>query len=111
MSPSPAVLVMPADVTNEILPSLERDAVPLLRSDAALFVVDMRQTNFLSSGGLGLLVKWGKSLSERGASLALTRPKPPIQRLLRSIGLDTILPWFPDVDAAAAHFVSRGAAR
>jgi len=97
------VLEFPVEVTNEGVHALEGEAATLLRPDAPWLVVSLAHTTFLSSGGLGLLVKWGKSLAEQGGAIALVHPLPPIERLLRAIGLDAILPWFRDVASAQAH--------
>ena len=109
MSPSPAtaVLAFPEEVHNATLPGLEEQAVAALGEAGDRLVVDLQRTTFLCSGGLGLLVKLGKRLHDRGGALALARPKPPIAKLLRAVGLDALLPSFPGIEAATTH-VSRG---
>ena len=106
---SPAVLVLPAEVSNDGIAAIDGEAARLLGTEGTALVVHLGQTAFLSSGALGLFVKWGKCLSERGGRLALVRPRPSVQRLLRAVGLDEILPWFHDVGAASAYVTGGGA--
>jgi anti-anti-sigma factor len=108
---NPSVLVFPVEVTNESLAALEQEAARVLGPESTSLVVNLARTTFLSSAALGLLVRWGKRLAERGGALALVHPLPPVQRLLRAIGLDVILPWFPTVESAAAHLAKGAAAR
>ena len=100
---TPVLLALPAEVLDTNLSALESEVLRLLGPGGTRLVVDLGQTNFLCSGGLGLLVKLSKRLHDRGGGLALARPRPPLARLLRVVGLDPVLPWFPDIPAAAAH--------
>jgi anti-anti-sigma factor len=101
------VLVLPAEVTITSVAVVERDATALLGEGGARLVVDLGATTFMSSAGLGFLVRVGKSLHERGGGIALARPQPPVARLLRAVGLDEVLPRFQTLDAAAV-WVERG---
>ena len=83
----PAVLVCPVEVTAESLTALEADVGRLLGADGTRLVLDLVQTNFLGSAGLGLFVKLGKRLQERGGGVALARARPTVQRLMRAVGL------------------------
>jgi anti-anti-sigma factor len=104
------VLAMPTEVTLENLPDLQKQADALVGETARGLVVDLGKTMFMSSSGLGMLVKTGMKLRERGGSIALARPMPVIQRLLFAVGLDAVLPAFPTMAEATAH-AERGAAR
>jgi anti-sigma B factor antagonist len=107
--PSPVpVLVTPPEITLENLPSLEKETVSLVGESGRGLAVDLGKTLFMSSSGLGMLVKTGKRLRERGGAIALARPQPVIQRLLLAVGLERVLPVFPTVAEAQAH-ASRGA--
>lgn len=102
MSP-PVVLPCPVEVTTESLTALEADVDRLLGADGTLLVVDLAETSFLGSAGLGLFVKLGKRLQERGGGVALARARPPVQRLLRAVGLGQVLPHFEGVEQARDH--------
>ncbi len=101
--PAPSVLAWPSEVTSEAVTILEREAGATLGDAGTVLVVDLTKTTFLSSGGLGLLVRTGKKLAERGGGLALAHPQPSVARLLRAVGLDAVIPSFSSVDAARAH--------
>lgn len=108
MSGTHPVYVMPAEVTLESALEVERQALAALGPEGARMVVDLGTCGFLSSAGLGVLVKLGKVTSERGGRLVLARPIPRITRLLRTVGLDQVLPQFQSVAAAAAHLDGLG---
>lgn len=105
MSPPspPTVLTWPAEVTTGAVVDLEREASAALGDAGTSLVVDLTKTTFLSSGGLGLLVRTGKRLAERGGGLALAHPQAGVARLLRAVGLDAVIPSFSSVEAARAH--------
>ncbi|MFO0934490.1 MAG: STAS domain-containing protein [Planctomycetota bacterium] len=100
---TPAVLSWPAEVTTESVASLEREAGSTLGPTGTALVVDLTRTTFLSSSGLGLLVRTGKMLAERGGGLAVAHPQPGVARLLRAVGLDAVIPSFSSVEAARTH--------
>jgi anti-anti-sigma factor len=101
--PRPAVLTCPSEITSESLASIEADVERLLGAEGTRLVLDLEQTHFVGSAGLGLMVKLGKRLHDRGGGLALARARPPVAKLLRVVGLGQILPHFPGLDQATAH--------
>jgi anti-sigma B factor antagonist len=101
--PTPAVLTWPAEVTTDAVASLEREANSTLGAAGTALVVDLTRTTFLSSSGLGLLVRTGKLLAERGGGLAVAHPQAGVARLLRAVGLDAVIPSFSSVEAARTH--------
>ena len=101
------VLAFPQEVTLEVLPQLQRDADRLIGPTGTKLVVDLSDVMFMSSSALGLLVKVGKGLRDRGGAIALARPQPVIQRMLIAVGLDSVLPVFPTVAEAAASVERR----
>jgi anti-anti-sigma factor len=100
------VFVPPVDLTTDKIEEIESGATKALGEGAHL-VVDLARTSFVSSGGLGLLVRLAKTANDRGGRLAVARPQPPIVKLLKMVGLDGVLPMFPTVDAAARHAAAR----
>ncbi len=100
--PTP-VLRLPSEVTNDSIPAVEAEARALLGDHGTRLVVDLGDTDFLGSAGLGLLVKVGKRLHDQGGAIALARPKPVVAKLLRAVGLGGVLPSFPRLEAAVAH--------
>jgi anti-sigma B factor antagonist len=100
---APLVFPCPAEITSDSLPAMEADVERLLGPEGTRLVLDLQRTTFVGSAGLGLLVRLGKRLHDRGGGLALAAARPPVQRLLRVVGLGQLLPLFPEVEEAAAH--------
>jgi anti-sigma B factor antagonist len=96
-----AVFALPPEVTTERLEEIE-PAFAAEASGSERLVVDMGATTFLCSAGLGMLVKASKRLHERGGGLALARPQPGVAKLLRMVGLSSVLPVHPTIEAAAS---------
>jgi anti-sigma B factor antagonist len=53
--------------------------------------VDLRELEYVSSAGLGILVSTQLRLAGRGEQLILVNPTPHVRELLRITGLDEIL--------------------
>ena len=102
-APAAPVFALPAEVTFAAVPALDAEVARIVGDDVRGLVVDRAATQFLCSGGLGMLVKWGKRLADRGGSLVLARPQSPVQKLLRAVGLDAVLPAFADLADAKAR--------
>jgi len=100
--PTP-ILRLPAEVSNDSVRAVEAEVRALLGDHGIRLVVDLADTDFLGSAGLGLLVKIGKRLHDQGGAISLARPKPVVARLLRAVGLGTVLPTFGKLEAAVAH--------
>lgn len=100
--PTP-ILRLPVEVTNDSIRAVEAEARALLGDHGTRLVVDLADTAFLGSAGLGLLVKVGKRLHDQGGAISLARPRPPVAKLLRAVGLETVLPSFSKLEAAMAH--------
>ncbi len=72
------------------------DAIKASTGDLEL---DLRECSFIDSRGLQAIIEGGKSLAERGRSLALTNPQPHVRRLFLTAGLDRIAGLQLEVDA------------
>ena len=53
--------------------------------------VDLSQTTFVDSSGLGALVSLHKAAGRRSGTLRLVNPRPPVQQILELTRLDGIL--------------------
>jgi anti-sigma B factor antagonist len=95
------VLVLPVEMTAATVAVVEMEARGLLGEAGARLVVDLGTVTFMSSAGLGFLVRVGKLVSERGGHIALARPRGPVAKLLRAVGLEEVLPRFSSIDEAA----------
>jgi anti-sigma B factor antagonist len=70
-------------------------------------VLNMAQVSFLQSEALGALVAFRNQLKDRGATVAVAGPTPPIRRALHITRLDVIFDVYPDLDEALAKVRGR----
>jgi len=98
--PEIPVLAAPASWTADLVPVVEGGVRGLLGDRGTRLVVDLEPTTFLASAGLSALIRLGKRLSDAGGVLALARPRPVVVKLLRAVGLTTVLPAFDGLDEA-----------
>ena len=64
-------------------------------------VADLTQVTFLDSSGLGVLVQAHRTALERDNRLVVVA-SPPVRKLLRLTGLDTVLETYDELPAAEA---------
>jgi anti-anti-sigma factor len=101
------VLTVRGDLLGDVLSDLERDVEPYLESQDAGLVFDLAEVSFVSSMGLGLFVRVGKTLGEQGRVLVLARLTRPVERVIRAIGLDQVFPLFRGVPEARSWVAQR----
>ncbi len=96
------VLVPPVELTAAAEAEFDKQAAPYLEGGAPGLVVDLTPVSVLTSAGLGRLVSLGRSLDERGTAVVLAGGRRSIVKLIRTVGLDTVMPHFPSVEEASA---------
>ena len=67
-------------------------------------IIDLNDVNFLSSRGMRILVVTAQALNAKGGKLVLVSPQAAVEKAMKTVGLDTILPIAPDLSAAIALF-------
>lgn len=72
----------------------------LAASGQAFVIVDLALVDFLSSLGLGTLVRSAKAQMSRRGGLVLLSPQPQVARVLRTTQIDQILKVFYDLEEA-----------
>ena len=66
-------------------------------------IVDLAKLDFLASLGIRTLVTASKTLRAKNGNMVLVAPQPNIEQVLRSSGIDTIIPIAQDrADAEAS---------
>ncbi len=66
-------------------------------------VLDLRETTFLDSTALGVIVAAVRALQERDGRLVIVNERRAIAKTLAITGLDRVLPVTGDLDAAVAR--------
>jgi anti-sigma B factor antagonist len=85
------------ELLQETVPVLAGAMAPVVEDGAVrTVVVDLSQTSFMDSTGLGTLVTLHNSVQRRGARFRLVRPEDRVFRLFELTRLDTL---FEFVDA------------
>jgi anti-anti-sigma factor len=67
-------------------------------------VVDLTDVRFIDSVGMRTLVVTAKSLYAKGGKLVLASPQAGVEQVLRTAGLERVIPIAPDFSAALALF-------
>lgn len=99
MPPVP-VIELSGDLVAANHAERERAVAPTLRARGPGLVLDLADVGFASSVGLSWFVYLGKALSEQGRALALARPSRVVDRTLRMVGIDDVIPIFRTVAEA-----------
>jgi anti-anti-sigma factor len=66
----------------------------------ALVLVDLTQVSFLASIGIRTLVTSARALRKGGGRMALFGAQPLVDAVLRTAGIETIIPTYDDLSAA-----------
>jgi anti-anti-sigma factor len=67
-------------------------------------IFDLKDVHFLASRGMRALVMSDRLLREKGGKLVLVNPQALIEEVMKTAGIDTIVPIAPDLSAAIALF-------
>jgi anti-sigma B factor antagonist len=94
-----AVVSVRGEVDNDTAPQLRDALSAAFGGGASRVVVDLTETDFLDSSGLGALVGVSKQNADRGP-LVLVCPKPNLRKLFEISRLDEVLPVHDTLAAA-----------
>lgn len=67
-------------------------------------IVNFTDVTFLASIGIRVLVKAARAITKNGGRLVVLNPSDDARKVLRSTGIDTIIPVVADQNAAIAEF-------
>ncbi len=99
-----AIVVPPAELTHRNLDAFHAAVQPHVQDAAAPgIVLDLENMTFVNSAGLGAIVQLGKTLGEQDRRLALARPTRSVEKLIKVLGLNSMLPVFRGIDDASKH--------
>ena len=87
------------------LRDLQKEVGDLVADTSAKNVVlDFRRVDFVSSAGLGMLIRVKKRCTERSMELRLCGVAPTVEEAIRITGLDQLFQISPDSAQAIASF-------
>lgn len=67
-------------------------------------ILDLKNVHFLASRGMRTLVVSARQLRDKGGDLVLVNPQAAVEQVMKTAGIDTIVPIAPDLNAAIARF-------
>lgn len=70
--------------------------------DAAVWIVDLGDVEYVSSAGLRVLLLLAKKLQQKGGRLGLCRLSPGVKEVFDISGFSLIFKIYPDCDSASA---------
>jgi anti-anti-sigma factor len=76
---------------------------------APYLIVDLSETEYLSSSGLGLILEQARIQETRGGWLRLVSPSPAVSMILRLSGVSETLPFWTDEAEALRDLAPRAA--
>lgn len=95
-----AIVRMPAEIDIANAGRLVAELAAACDSGVGLVVADMTRTTFCDASGARVLVVAQKRATENGVELRVAVASARVRRVLILLGLDTIVPIYPTLDAA-----------
>lgn len=77
----------------------------LIAGSATKLLIDLRKVDFLGSMGLRSIVIPARAVHSRGGKVVLFAPGQMVESVLKTSGIDSLLPIRHDLDAALAALV------
>lgn len=65
-------------------------------------LVDMSEVEFIASIGMRMLLGNARALGKRGGKMVLLKPTEMVKNVLKSAGIDELIPVYDDFEAACA---------
>lgn len=79
---------------------LDRALTVLSAQHPTQLVFDLSELKFISSLGMGLLIRFAHGMQSRGCSMRLAAAQPMVSEALRRMRMEAILPMFAGVEEA-----------
>lgn len=74
----------------------------VLAGSKTALVVDLTDVDFLASLGIRVLVTTAKTVQRKGGKLVIVVPEGNVLMVLRTAGMESLIPMFPERAAAVA---------
>ncbi len=86
-----AVFVLKGELNNQTSCQLHRAISPMLDAPAKALVLDMKEISFITSTGIGVIVKTRNTLKQKGSDLTMVNIQPQVKRVFDIMQLTPIL--------------------
>jgi anti-anti-sigma factor len=97
------VVTAPEEIDIGNAPGLRAALLEAAAHASRTLVVDMAQTQFCDSAGLNVLVRAHQQAQAREGELLLVIRAAAVLRIFAVIGIDHLIPTFPDLEQALAR--------
>ncbi|MEV6839743.1 STAS domain-containing protein [Streptomyces sp. NPDC051133] len=91
---------LPAEVDYDNASDVAAQCTDLANQDCSTLVLDASEVKYLDSSGISMIITLSRVLDDRAGTLRLAALSDHYQQVWRILGLDTLLPVFPTVNAA-----------
>ncbi|NDJ53315.1 MAG: STAS domain-containing protein [Chloroflexi bacterium] len=82
--------------------SIEETFISALTAEGGQVIIDLTQTEYMSSYGLRMLLVGARELQDSGGNLHLAGASEAVMGVLQMAGYDTMFPVYDTVDSALA---------
>jgi anti-sigma B factor antagonist len=101
--PNTTVIGLKGEVDLYTCPELKHELLRVIADGAILVVVDLTETTFIDSTGLGVLIRGVERLQTEGGRLAVVCTDPNMTKVFEVTGLNRIFPIFASREEALAQ--------
>jgi len=99
-----SVVKVSGRVDSATAPDLEKSLQELLNSERNQIVLDLQDTDYMSSAGLRVLVAMHKATKKNGGGLCLAQPSARVKEVLDLAGLTPVFAVYADTVEAVGSF-------
>ena len=99
-----SVVKVSGRVDSSTAPELEKSLQGLLDTERSQIVLDLQDTEYMSSAGLRVLVAMHKATKKNGGGLCLAQSSARVKEVLDLAGLTPVFAIYPDLVEAVGSF-------
>ncbi len=104
------IIVISGALDTDTYKDFEKKVTPIIEESPGRVVIDMRGISYVSSMGIGILIKTRKVVEENGGAFAMTNLQPQIKKVFDVVKALPGVSVFKNVEEADDYFdkVQRG---
>jgi anti-sigma B factor antagonist len=100
-----AIVTMPDEIDLTNSGGLNEQLAAVIAQSPQMVTVDMTATTFCDSAGISVLARAHQLATDNGGELRIALGHSPVARIIQLVGLDQVVPLYPDVQ----HSLDAGA--
>jgi anti-sigma B factor antagonist len=99
-----SVIKVTGRVDSNTSPEFDAKLKEYINSGRVHIVIEMDETDFLSSAGVRALISAQKAAKPKGGQVVLSRPSDKVKDVLKLAALESLFPVFDDTEEAVGAF-------